>query len=386
MNQKQNFKLNSCFNAAVQSYLNIIATTLQPGTVENYMAAIKNFIVFLSRQYPDMIHLADLQRSPHIEEWLSCIANTGLSKGTRHMRILHLRKFFEDIYDWGWKDAPIPGLITNKDLPSLDQYLPKPIASEDDKLLQETLKSTNTLFSQALFLLRKTGMRIGELRDLELNCLQKLSDGGYVLHVPIGKLHTQRIIPVDCETVDTIKRIIKLRGQFLPITHPRTGQPTQFLLVRSCSCRRPTYAGLRDAFVRAVKKAGINGPINPHRLRHTYATELLRCGIALPALMKLLGHNDIDMTLRYTGVTQLDLRKAYFNAVEKNKSMAVLSKSNDTQNTTGSPDYILDGIHCLLTKLRSVQADYTDLIRKKQLMRINGRLLRVYQDLENAFK
>ena len=195
MNKKTYFKLNSCFDAPAQAYLNMIATTLQPGTVRSYVISLKCFIRFLSRQYPDITRLADLQRSPHIEGWLSYITATGLSKGTRYLRILHLRKFFEDIYEWGWEDVPAPGLITTKDLPKIDRYLPKPIAPEDDRILQKILKSNNTIFSQALFLLRKTGMRIGELRDLELNCLEKTPEGDHVLHVPIGKLHTQRIIP-----------------------------------------------------------------------------------------------------------------------------------------------------------------------------------------------
>ena len=385
MNKKNYFKPNPCFDATVKAYLNMIATTLQSGTVRSYSISLKCFIGFLSQQYPGLTRLSDLQRSPHIEEWLPYLTANGLSKGTRYLRILHLRKFFEDIYEWGWKDVPAVELITTKDLPKIDKYLPKPIAPEDDRILQKTLKSTNSLFSQALFLLRKTGMRIGELRDLELNCLQKTPEGDYVLHVPIGKLHTQRIIPVDSETVEAINRIIKLRGQFLPISHPRTGQPTQFLLVRSHSWQRPSYTGLRNQLLSAAKSAGIK-PVNPHRLRHTYATELLRCGIALPALMKLLGHNDIDMTLNYADVSQLDVRKAYFAAVEKGNSLALMSKSADNENAINNPDFIFNGINVLLTKLRSIQKDSADLTCRKKLLRIADRLSRVYRDLEATLK
>ena len=385
MNSKTYFNLNSCFDASAQAYLNMIATTMQPGTVRSYSIALKCFIRFLSQKYPDITRLSDLQRSPHIEDWLSYITSNGLSKGTRYLRIMDLRRFFDDIYEWGWKDSPAPGLITNKDLPKIDKYLPKPIDTEDDRILQKTLQSKNTLFSQALFLLRKTGMRIGELRDLELNCLKKTPEGDYLLQVPVGKLHTQRIIPVDSETVETIHRIIKLRGQFLPIPHPRTGLPTQFLLVRSHSWQRPSYTGLRNELLSAAKRAGIK-PVNPHRLRHTYATELLHCGIALPVLMKLLGHNDIDMTLNYADVSQLDVRKAYFTAVEKSNSLALAPKSADSEGNISNPDFIFNGIHSLVTKLRSIQKDSTDLSSRKKLLRIAERLSRVYRDLETTLK
>jgi len=44
-----------------------------------------------------------------------------------------------------------------------------------------------------------------------------------------------------------------------------------------------------------------------HR-RHTYATGMLRAGVSLPALMKLLGHRTANMTLRYVEITQMDLQ------------------------------------------------------------------------------
>ena len=47
-----------------------------------------------------------------------------------------------------------------------------------------------------------------------------------------------------------------------------------------------------------------------HR-RHTFATEMLRSGVSLPALMKLLGHSTPKMTLLYAEVTQTDLQREF---------------------------------------------------------------------------
>lgn len=49
----------------------------------------------------------------------------------------------------------------------------------------------------------------------------------------------------------------------------------------------------------------------PHRLRHTFATEMLGPGVSLSALVQLLGHNDISMTLRYLQVTPQDLQREF---------------------------------------------------------------------------
>ncbi len=383
MEQNQNLKVlpNSTFAKTIQSYLDIISTTLQPGTVRTYKGSTKTFVSFLMLNYPEVTKFSDIKRSPHIEKWLSYLANSGNKKGTRYLNICCVRRFLNDMYEWGWDDAPQPGLFTYKDFPIQDKYLPKPLTPEDDKKLSETLKSKNILSAQAILLLRKTGMRVGELRDLPLDCLEKLSHEQYVLHVPLGKLHTERIIPVDSETVEIVERIIKLRGNFLPLPNPKTGKPTLFLIVRRNCWKRYSYAGLRHALSAAVRNCNINKHISLHMLRHTYATELLRGGINLAALMKLLGHVDIRMTLRYAGVSQQDLRREYFNAVEKSKSIHLLSEQS-TKSETDKPTYILDSIDSLITKIHCIKKDSTEKKSKLKLKRIAERLRRAFNDFK----
>ena len=49
-------------------------------------------------------------------------------------------------------------------------------------------------------------------------------------------------------------------------------------------------------------------------MRHTYATTMLRAGVSLPALMKLLGHRTANMTLRYVEIAQKDLQREFHQA------------------------------------------------------------------------
>jgi site-specific recombinase XerD len=69
------------------------------------------------------------------------------------------------------------------------------------------------------------------------------------------------------------------------------------------------YSALSKALKQAAQQAGCSQRITPHRLRHTYATEMLRAGASLPEVMDLLGHNTVTMTLRYVQVTQNDLQR-----------------------------------------------------------------------------
>lgn len=382
---KENFKINPDFDWTKEYFLKTLAPVVQHGTQAGYRSALKGFLGYISIHHPEVKKLSDLKRSPHIEGWLSHMTTNGFSKGTRRHRIVCVRRFLHLIYEWEWKDVPEPGLVTSRDMPSQDKYLPRPFTPEMDMKLQEYLRNKPTLMAQAILLLRKTGMRIGELGDLELNCLEKLHGGHYVLHVPIGKLHTERVIPVDDETVEVISRIKKLRGHFLPLKNPRTGKAAQFLIVFGRYWRRPSYAGFRDAFVRMIIASGIKTHVTPHQLRHTYATEMLRGGLSLPALMKLLGHKDISMTLRYAGVSQVDLQNEYYNAINKNKSVHTVLQSPERQENTDKPD-ALEGLKNTITKLQSAHKDSKEKAGKKKLQRMLERLRRISRDIDSTLK
>jgi hypothetical protein len=100
------------------------------------------------------------------------------------------------------------------------------------------------------------------------------------------------------------------------------------------------FQTLRLALADAATRAACTDskPISPHRLRHTWATELLNCGIGLPALMKLMGHKSIQMTLRYLKVAQPDLQREFYRARQNSTqsySLPSLSVSTATPDLPG---------------------------------------------------
>lgn len=380
---------NPHFVKVAESFLEVISTTLEPNTVINYRTTIFAFSRFLNTHYPQVTRFSQLKRSPHIEKWLSHLTNCGYRNETKRTHILQNRRFLNDIYAWGWNDAPKPGLFEQKDIPPMDKHLPRPISPETDQILKKLLRPKNKLFAQGLLLLRLTGMRVGEMKDLELDCLKTLGNNQYLLHVPIGKLHTERIIPVCPEAANIIRRVKKLRGDYPPIPHPRTKKPTQFLFLRK-NGRRPSYTGFRITLVKISRKYKFKEHVTIHMLRHTFATELLRCGMSLPGLMKMLGHRKITMTLRYTAVTQLDLQKSYYNAIEKANSTdliprqpQILAKNNIQVNEYS---YVLAGIDNLIVKIENIRRDLAVKKNKTKIQRITERLRRAQQDLKIVLK
>src|SRR5581483_7550645 len=88
-------------------------------------------------------------------------------------------------------------LIRRQDFPPLPVYLPRALSLQDDQRLQEQLRRTGGWEAAALLLLRLTGMRIGECMDLPAGCLRQIGPDVWSIHVPLGKLHTERMVPAD---------------------------------------------------------------------------------------------------------------------------------------------------------------------------------------------
>jgi integrase/recombinase XerD len=75
-----------------------------------------------------------------------------------------------------------------------------------------------------------------------------------------------------------------------------------------------TPTGLRSLFRYHRHTTGIQ-LANPHRFRHTFASDMVRAGVSLPALMQLMRHAQVQTTLVYVQVTPLEVYQQYARAV-----------------------------------------------------------------------
>lgn len=293
---------------ALGARLRLLNTTLRPSTASQYQYTARLFLKFIDRSFPAVRRPSDLQRDPHILGWLEHLwmrrvhsSDKPLSNVSRAGHLIRLRKLLDLLADHA--APPRPGLLRSDDIPKLDDVLPRPLSPEDDARLQAELRRRNDLLSNALLLTRLTGMRIGETADLAADCLRHVGGEHWALHVPVGKLHNERWTPVDAQVRDIVARL-----RFLATFAP--GDTAGRLLPR-LSGASDLYHRMRAALGEAARAAGITAHVVPHQLRHTYATNMLRAGVSMPALMKLLGHRTANMTLRYVQVTQEDLQREF---------------------------------------------------------------------------
>jgi len=312
-------------------YLNIVATTLQASTVTMRADSLIVFSEYLAAHHPDVRRLEQLERA-HIEgflvwnhgrPWRGHLArNKPVVASVSKRAVVDVRCFFEDLAVWGWAERPARPLVFASDVPRLDRPLPRALAPDADRDLMAAIDRLADPFARhGLTILRGTGMRIGELLDLELDCLWDFGTRGTWVKVPLGKLGTERTVPLDEPTLAAFDAWMGQRGTQRALTHPRHGQPADFLFVDRG--RRLSAYRLRHGLEDAVAAAGLRGTDNttlrvtPHQLRHTYGTTLVNAGMSLPALMALMGHVSAEMTLRYATLASPTVRAAYEAAMTK---------------------------------------------------------------------
>ena len=127
------------------------------------------------------------------------------------------------------------------------------------------------------------------------------------LRVP-GKGNKLRLLPLAPETM-------QLLNHYLRLERPNPSTAALFVSLKGrARGTRMTPAGLRSLFRHHRQATGIQ-LANPHRFRHTFASDMISGGVSLPALMQLMGHSDIQTTLIYVNVTPQDVYLQYARAV-----------------------------------------------------------------------
>jgi site-specific recombinase XerD len=328
--------LTPLFNRAVDS----ICAALGPSSLSSYQLIVRNFLGYLGAAHRELKSIEQLHREPHLLGWMSHLRSQvpPLATSSYIYRLSGLRTLLVELA-WTEQLPQLARLIRREDIPRRPHRLARPLIAQQDQLLQQEFLKRNDLGGNVFLLIRHTGLRIGECADLSFDCLRATGPNQWAILVPLGKLKTERMVPVDSSVVTVIQRL-----RFYRSLDPR--RPDGRLLARRSS-RDALIRQLRNYLHRVCHSLEISARIVPHQFRHTYATEMLRAGVSLPSVMKLLGHASLNMTMIYVEVVMDDLQREFQQARSKPRHLVPQPKTSVAPIRTG-----LDGV---IDSLRATQ-------------------------------
>jgi site-specific recombinase XerD len=178
-----------------------------------------------------------------------------------------------------------------------------PLSPSEVSAFWSTFRTFRDLSLVALMLLN--GLRSRETLSLTLDDFRPAQNEMLVR----GKGNRQRLLPLDPQT-------IRMIDSYLRLERPNTSSPLLFLVLKGSHCGEPlTPAGLRTVF-RHHRRVSTVLRANPHRFRHTFGADMVRAGISLPALMRLMGHSHIRTTMLYVELCPQDVWREFHRAVK----------------------------------------------------------------------
>jgi integrase/recombinase XerD len=186
----------------------------------------------------------------------------------------------------------------------LPDPLPRAISSEDIRLLLEAI--TTVRDRAIILLLLRTGMRIGELLAIKTT---DLSFSERKILIYLGEKNFQgRAVYFSEDAEKALQQWLKTRTSASQYLFPGRGK-----YGRPSICYVAAWGVMR----RILARAGLaDKGYSLHSLRHTFATDMLNAGMRLEVLQQLLGHQEIEMTMRYAKISSQTREHEYFKAME----------------------------------------------------------------------
>ncbi len=195
------------------------------------------------------------------------------------------------------KDIPTPRFY--KSLPTVIQpdemetVLENGINSDGNKKVNQPLHLRDIAIYETLY---SSGMRIGELLSLKVDSLMPDASGGMKI---TGKGGKDRIVFLGPSSVSAIRKYLDVRYALKPKTDAlfvnHRGGPLN-------------DRGVRYRMESLKKELGLKKKLSPHKLRHSFATDLLNSGADIRAVQEMLGHASLSTTQIYTAVSKDRLR------------------------------------------------------------------------------
>ncbi len=303
-------------SALVEKYLEFVRVEkrLAARTVELYSLDLGRLSEQATRAG---VALRDV-RNHHIRRWVAQMHSAGRSGRGIALILSGWRGF----YAWLGREGLVSSIpVQDVRSPKAPKPLPKALAV-DDAVQFADFESDDNAWLEArdaaiVELLYGSGLRVGELVGLDV--VAGKDARGWIdiqaaeAHV-LGKGSKRRSVPVGATAMQALQRWLELRGP----SGTATAAPVDAAAANAASAlftgrngTRLTAQSVWQRLKRRSQLAGLNVPVHPHMLRHSFASHVLQSSGDLRGVQELLGHANITTTQVYTRLDFQHLAKAY---------------------------------------------------------------------------
>lgn len=280
----------------INRWLNYIENVikLSPRTIESYTSDIKLFIEYCEQQNIKSLQELSLSSLHGFVESMSSInANSTINR-----RIACLKNLFNYMLTIGELEENITsGLKVRK----LKKTTPKALTLDEAKLIIELGYRRNMRDGLIVEILLMTGLRSFELSNIKNEDIRN-----NILLVTSGKGDKQREIPLSDYLVNKIEKYKEYKKKCKWITID-----TDYLFVNRMN-NPLTEDNVQNLMKTLFKEIG-REDLSCHKTRSTFASLLNKNGVGIATIQSLLGHNNVQTTIRYLAVDQETKREAILN-------------------------------------------------------------------------
>jgi integrase/recombinase XerC len=272
-------------------------------TLRAYSKDVRDFVSFFfeeEKDYSDELLidlLKDDLKNP-VRQYITNLVKTGMKKRSIARKLSGLNSFFDYLVKIGKLDLN-PGKTIN--VPKFEKTIPHFLSIDDLFRLLDSIKTDTWLEKRNLAIFEtfySTGVRVSEIEGLNLMDI----DFDQKMIIVSGKGSKQRIVPIGKRALDAVK---EYRRHF----------PKDFIpLFLNKNHTRLSSRSIRRILEKLVIECGLNVPVSPHTLRHSFATHMLDSGADLRGIQEVLGHASLSTTQIYTHISRDHLKRVYKKA------------------------------------------------------------------------
>ena len=251
-----------------------------PSTIKTYQNEFMQLLKILKNIHVDTLKVEDIKRY-----MIFAMKEQHITENTAHSRLNALKFYFEQV------------LGRNKffwDIPRPKKALKLPKVISEEKIIKGLLAVENLKHRTLLLLAYSAGLRVSEVVAL---LITDINSDRMQLSINGAKGKKDRVVNLSQAMLPLLREYYV---KYKPKKWLFEGQDPD-----KCYSAQSAQSIFNDAF----KALGLPAQCSFHSLRHSFATHLLENGTDISYIQKLLGHNDIKTTLRYTQITTKDIGK-----------------------------------------------------------------------------